>query len=371
MSNQSEMPPNHLRLHINDLQDILASIALDQSADVESVWYEYWDCILNYWTRRSSDGTTRLSVAPQRQLIREILVDKTEVDVGHDWSYEADAGDTSMERVSDQPRGLQERIDEARAGVDTESRIPDFVADQATGRHVSLSRVTFGTSNCYTGQICFRLLRHVLAIIAFGDSWSMYRFPRDELARLYIKHVIGFKDNDTFDPEKAPKQPKTVDISKYVVIPFSKVLKANGSNYSNAFEKAIGLITADLKASMNPTIVHEAIGRLPRVHIITLQKDTVTERMESNISSNNTHPYPDSTKQAARPTPKIRPSRGGEYLNDEFKGIGVEDARWTMQLPVSFKKLVRDITVVHGVAGMGNSAVVVVWGSTRWGVQFV
>ncbi|KAF8132418.1 hypothetical protein EV363DRAFT_1431026 [Boletus edulis] len=345
MSNQSEMPPNHLRLHINDLQDILASIALDQSADVESVWYEYWDCILNYWTRRSSDGTTRLSVAPQRQLIREILVDKTEVDVGHDWSYEADAGDTSMERVSDQPRGLQERIDEARAGVDTESRIPDFVADQATGRHVSLSRVTFGTSN---------------SIIAFGDSWSMYRFPRDELAH-----------NDTFDPEKAPKQPKTVDISKYVVIPFSKVLKANGSNYSNAFEKAIGLITADLKASMNPTIVHEAIGRLLRVHIITLQKDTVTGRMESNISSNNTHPYPNSTKQAARPTPKIRPSRGGEYLNDEFKGIGVEDARWTMQLPVSFKKLVRDITVVHGVAGMGNSAVVVVWGSTRWGVQFV
>ncbi|KAG6373050.1 hypothetical protein JVT61DRAFT_1804 [Boletus reticuloceps] len=269
MSNQSEMPPNHLRLHINDLQDILASIALDQLADVESVWYEYWDCVLNYWTRRSSDGTTRLSVAPQRQLIREILVDKTEVDVDHDWSYEADAGDTSMERVSDQPRGLQERIDEARAGVNTESRIPDFVAF-ALRRHglphrrlvciieikpradMFRSRVSRSAPQIVT-QAKFAFdsfpdLRHVLAIIAFGDSWSMYRFPRDELARLYIKHVIGFKDNDTFDPEKAPKQPKTMDISKYVVIPFSKVLKANGSNYSNAFEKAIGLITADLKA---------------------------------------------------------------------------------------------------------------------------
>ena len=81
MSNQHEIPPN-LRPHINDLQDILASIALDKSADVESVWYEFWDAVLNYWIRHSSDRTTRLSVAPQRQIIREILSENTEFDVG-------------------------------------------------------------------------------------------------------------------------------------------------------------------------------------------------------------------------------------------------------------------------------------------------
>ncbi|KAF8443896.1 hypothetical protein L210DRAFT_3643479 [Boletus edulis BED1] len=270
MSNQSETPPN-LRLHISDLQDILASIALDQSADVESVWYEYWNCILNYWTRRSSDGTTRLSVAPQRQLIREILVDKTEVDVGHDWSFEADPGDTSMETTSGSgsPPGIQERIDDAQAGIDTESRIPDFVAF-ALRRHglphrrlvcileiKSYSddpRPYFSTvapqiiTQAKFAFDSFPDLRHVLSIIAFGDSWSMYRFPRNELNQLYLEDIEGYGDNATFNLARASRRPRNVDISKYVVVPFSKVLKADGSNYTSAFERAIGLVTAGLKA---------------------------------------------------------------------------------------------------------------------------
>ncbi|KAF8132409.1 hypothetical protein EV363DRAFT_1328325 [Boletus edulis] len=256
MSNQSETPPN-LRLHISDLQDILASIALDQSADVESVWYEYWNCILNYWTG-------------DRQLIREILVDKTEVDVGHDWSFEADPGDTSMETTgSGSPPGIQEKIDDAQAGIDTESRIPDFVAF-ALRRHglphrrlvcileiKSYSddpRPYFSTA---APQIItqakfafdsFPDLRHVLSIIAFGDSWSMYRFPRNELNQLYLEDIEGYGDNATFNLARASRRPRNVDISKYVVVPFSKVLKADVSNYTSAFERAIGLVTAGLKA---------------------------------------------------------------------------------------------------------------------------
>ena len=284
MSNQSETPPN-LGLHINDLEDILASITLDKSARVESVWYEFWDSVLNYWSRRSSDRTTRLSVAPQRQIIREILSENDDAHVGMyiadvnsdrrldwlidpDWSFEADAGDTSMD-LSGNPPSIQQRILEARAGVDTESRIPDFTAFALRRHGLSHRRLVciieikpqadMPRSHMATAapQIitqakfafdAFPDLRHVLSIFALGDSWCLYRFPRDELTQLYAKHMEGWGDDDTFDPGRASRR-RNPDISEFIIIPLSKVLDDNGSNYSAAFEEAIRLITAGLKAT--------------------------------------------------------------------------------------------------------------------------
>ena len=77
MSSKSE-----LQLHIDDLWDILADITLDGLAHVESIWYELWDTILNYWVRHSSNLSTRLSVAPQQEITREILSDNTEAGEG-------------------------------------------------------------------------------------------------------------------------------------------------------------------------------------------------------------------------------------------------------------------------------------------------
>ncbi|KAG6373039.1 hypothetical protein JVT61DRAFT_7096 [Boletus reticuloceps] len=274
MSNQSD-PPN-LRLHISDLQDILNSIALNNTAKSESVWYEYWDCVLNYWTRRVSDRTMRLSVAPQRQLVREILSDNTQADTDQDWSFEANRGDTSMD-LSGNPPSIQKRIREARAGVETQYRIPDFTAF-ALRRHglphrrlvciieikpradMFRSRVSRSAPQIVT-QAKFAFdsfpdLRHVLAIIAFGDSWCMYRFPRDEVTRLYHEQVEGLGDKDAYDPERESTSPTDIDIDKFIVILASKVLKADGSNYHTAFEKALSLITTDLKASSDP-LKHE------------------------------------------------------------------------------------------------------------------
>lgn len=81
MANQFEIPRN-IPSHICDLHDILGNIHEEQVTDVESVWYEYWDKVLNDWTRRSSNSTTRMSVSPQRQLTREVLLDDPDSDEG-------------------------------------------------------------------------------------------------------------------------------------------------------------------------------------------------------------------------------------------------------------------------------------------------
>jgi hypothetical protein len=42
-----------LKHHINDLTDILSDIQHNRlEGDIESVWYEFWDAVLNYWLRR-------------------------------------------------------------------------------------------------------------------------------------------------------------------------------------------------------------------------------------------------------------------------------------------------------------------------------
>ncbi|KAH0834632.1 hypothetical protein J3R83DRAFT_10136 [Lanmaoa asiatica] len=267
MSNQPETPLN-LRLHINDIQDILASIALDKSADVESVWYEFWDAVLNYWIRRSSDCTLRLSVAPQRQIIREMLSDTIDADLDHNWSFEADPGDTSMD-LSGDPPSIQQRIFEAHAGVHTESRIPDFtvfslrhhglphrrlicIIEIKSQADIALALIASAAPQIITqAKFAFDTapdLRHVFSIFALGDSWCLFQFPRDELTKLYLNSIEGWKDNDQFDPMRAPMRSRNININRFIVIPFSKVLDDNGLDYSTPFKDAIRLITANLKA---------------------------------------------------------------------------------------------------------------------------
>ena len=183
------------------------------------------------------------------------------------WSFEADPGDTSMD-LSGNPPSIQQRILEASTGVDTESRIPDFTAFSL--RHHGLphrlpiciieikSQADTARSKILTAgpQIitqaklafdCFPDLRNVLSIFALGDSWCLFRFPRDEVARLYLNNVEGWRDNDAFDPARASTRPRDFDISKFIVIPFSKVLDDNESDYSATFKDAIRRITAGLK----------------------------------------------------------------------------------------------------------------------------
>ena len=184
------------------------------------------------------------------------------------WSFEANDGDTSMKEASNKS-DIRQRMNQARAAVSTEFRIPDFTVF-ALRRHgvphrrllciLEIKPQTDQPSAAlpqYLPQIvtqaqfafdAFPDLLRVFTIVAFGQSWIMYQFPRDELRKVYNEHLDGFKDKDTFNPARASKRPKTIDISQYRVIPFSRVLKADGSSYSSQFECAMHLITDALKA---------------------------------------------------------------------------------------------------------------------------
>ena len=67
------------------------------------------------------------------------------------------------------------------------------------------------------------------------------------MAQLYLNNVEGWRDNDAFDPARASTRPRDFDISKFIVIPFSKVLDDSESDYSATFKDAIRRITAGLK----------------------------------------------------------------------------------------------------------------------------
>jgi hypothetical protein len=62
-----------LKHHINDLTDILSDIQHNRLEGDESVWYEFWDAVLNYWIAAFVDSQTRLPVAPQKRVTREII----------------------------------------------------------------------------------------------------------------------------------------------------------------------------------------------------------------------------------------------------------------------------------------------------------
>ena len=172
--------------------------------------------------------------------------------------------------LSSNPPNIQQRIFEARAGVDTESRIPDFTAfalrhhglphrrlicivEIKSQADIALTLIASAAPQIIT-QAKFAFdsfpdLRHVFSIFALGDSWCLLRFPRDELAQLYLDNIEGWRDDDPFDPTRASTRPKNIDINKFIVIPFSRVLNDNSSDYSADFKDAIRRITASLKVS--------------------------------------------------------------------------------------------------------------------------
>ncbi|KAG6376762.1 hypothetical protein JVT61DRAFT_1784 [Boletus reticuloceps] len=179
-----------------------------------------------------------------------------------------------MELSGDLP-SIQQRIYDARDGVGTESRIPDFTAfalrhnslphrrliciieikprkpiprselQGAAPQIITQAKFTFDT---------FPDLRHVMSILALGDTWCLFRFSRDDVTQMYLKNVGGWKDDDTFDPARTAARPRNIAINQFIIIPFSKVLKDDGLDYSSAFQRAIRLITSDLKAGADSFI---------------------------------------------------------------------------------------------------------------------
>ena len=94
----------------------------------------------------------------------------------------------------------------------------------------------------------FPYLLHIPSIFALGDSWCMYWLSQEGITRMYCRNIEGFGEDDTFHPVRASKKPRTINLSSFIVIPFSNVLENDRSNYTANFKKAIGLIVADLEA---------------------------------------------------------------------------------------------------------------------------
>lgn len=224
-------------------------------------------------------------MAPQHPLTREVLLKEPDIDRGAcpvfrmvmltlddlgtifsgRWSFEANNGDVCMNEGSSESDGS----DEDEAVVSRETRIPDFSVFALRRQGVSHRRlvciveikagqddprslnpqvsVQIVTQARFAFDAFPELLR-VFSMVAVGDWWKMYEFPRKDVSELYEEHVAGFKDEDTFKQTRASKQASTIDISQYLVKPFSKVLKEDRSNYSAEFESAIRLMMERLKA---------------------------------------------------------------------------------------------------------------------------